>query len=120
MESLPMMRQIACAYGALGIAAAAYGAHGLEKIASAEQVRWWGIATALVLVTVPALLLVSVQSERFRSWVGPLFVSGISIFSGSLYLMALGGPRVLGAITPLGGLCLLVAWCGAALKKSED
>jgi uncharacterized membrane protein YgdD (TMEM256/DUF423 family) len=38
------------------------------------------------------------------------FTAGIGVFSGTLYAMALGGPRMLGAITPLGGLCLIAGW----------
>ena len=44
-----------------------------------------------------------------------LFTAGMLIFSGTLYAMTLGGPRFLGAITPLGGLCLLGAWATVAL-----
>jgi uncharacterized membrane protein YgdD (TMEM256/DUF423 family) len=53
----------------------------------------------------------------FAGW---LFVAGIAVFSGSLYLLALTGERWLGAITPLGGLALLAGWLclvwGAATK----
>jgi uncharacterized membrane protein YgdD (TMEM256/DUF423 family) len=44
------------------------------------------------------------------AWAGGLFVVGIVVFSGSLYLLALTGVRSLGAITPLGGLAFLAGW----------
>jgi uncharacterized membrane protein YgdD (TMEM256/DUF423 family) len=46
---------------------------------------------------------------------GTLFVAGIVLFSGSLYAMALTGARGLGALTPLGGICLILGWAALAL-----
>ena len=43
-----------------------------------------------------------------------LFLAGALVFSGTLYLMALGGPRILGAVTPIGGLLMLGGWAGLA------
>lgn len=54
------------------------------------------------------ILLVALPGD-YR-WSGWLFVAGILIFSGSLYLLALTGTRWLGAITPIGGVCLLAGW----------
>jgi uncharacterized membrane protein YgdD (TMEM256/DUF423 family) len=48
--------------------------------------------------------------HRAFSWAGMLFLAGIVVFSGSLYLLALTGVRALGAITPLGGLAFLAGW----------
>jgi uncharacterized membrane protein YgdD (TMEM256/DUF423 family) len=59
-----------------------------------------------------ALLLLSVMSPQLalpRS-IGICFTAGVFLFSGSLYPLALGGPKWLGPITPLGGLCLIVGW----------
>jgi uncharacterized membrane protein YgdD (TMEM256/DUF423 family) len=58
------------------------------------------------------LLLVSALADRvrFASVIGWLFVFGVLIFSGSLYLLAITGKTWLGAITPLGGLCFLAGW----------
>ncbi len=49
------------------------------------------------------------------TWSGRFFVAGILIFCSTLYTIALGGPRWLGAITPLGGLCFLLGWATAAV-----
>src|SRR5690606_8978668 len=100
------LRVAAATLGALGVFAAAFGAHGLEKIAGPAEVRFWSIGAAIQLVTVPALLVAALHTERVRSIVGWFWVVGVVLFSGSLYVMALGGPRTLGAVTPLGGLAL--------------
>jgi hypothetical protein len=50
----------------VGIAAAAFGAHGLEKVASPEQIRWWAIAAAIQLVTLPVVLICAARTDRFR------------------------------------------------------
>jgi uncharacterized membrane protein YgdD (TMEM256/DUF423 family) len=47
---------------------------------------------------------------RFVTASGWLFIIGTLFFSGSLYFLALGGPKILGPITPLGGLCFLIGW----------
>jgi len=47
-------------------------------------------------------------------WAGWLMIAGLLLFSGSLYALALSGVRVLGAVTPVGGLCLLAAWATLA------
>lgn len=104
------LQRAAAFLGATGISAAAFGAHGLSKIAGPEQVRWWAIAAAIHLVTVPAILLCSLFPERLRPLAGYFLMGGVAVFSGSLYSMALGGPRTLGAVTPLGGLLLVVGW----------
>ncbi len=97
--------------GATGIAAAAFHAHGLEGRVDAQAMQWWGTAVFIQLVTAPAILAL-LQGPRSRSvtlsaW---LLLCGAVVFSGTLYAMALGAPRALGAITPGGGLLLLLGW----------
>jgi uncharacterized membrane protein YgdD (TMEM256/DUF423 family) len=75
-------------------------------------------ALALGLV---AFVVARVPAARFA---GMAFVLGTLLFAGSLYTMALGGPRWLGAVTPLGGLSLLAGWailayCGFVIGKAE-
>jgi uncharacterized membrane protein YgdD (TMEM256/DUF423 family) len=64
------------------------------------------LALGLLLDRVPAGLL------RLAGW---LLLSGIVLFSGSLYLLLAGAPRLLGVLTPLGGVALIAAWCLAAI-----
>ena len=102
---------------ALGVAAGAFGAHGLRSRVSPEQLEWWQTAARYHQIHTLALLLVAWIPgpwPRLRSLVAGAFVFGVLIFAGTLYAMALGGPRILGAITPLGGLSLILAYLGIA------
>lgn len=104
-------------YGACGVAAAAFGAHGVERIATADGVRWWAIAASIQLVTAPALLALTLLSDRVHRAAKPLLFAGSIIFCGSLYAMTFGAPRVLGAITPLGGLLMIAGWLALVLPR---
>ena len=50
----------------------------------------------------------------------PLFVAGVLVFSGTLWAMALGGPRILGAVTPLGGLSMMAGWAALAWASRKS
>lgn len=103
----------AAVLGLLGVAAGAFGAHGLEGKLSPEQLAWWETAARYQMIHALALLLVGWGAgpwSRSRSLAALGFASGVLIFSGTLYAMALGGPRMLGAVTPLGGLALMFGW----------
>lgn len=128
MERLWMIS--AAAHGFLAVALGAFGAHGLKgKLAgladSADRLGWWQTASQYHLAHALAFGLCAYASARFSSGTvttsGWLFHAGIAIFSGSLYVMALTGTRWLGAITPIGGLCLLGAWLalGVACLRGE-
>jgi len=111
--------QLAGLNGFLAVALGAFGAHGLEGrleglADAAKRLEWWGTASHYHLVHALALGLCAWAASR---WPGRLpavagwsFQLGILLFSGSLYAMALGAPRGLGAVTPVGGLGLLVGW----------
>jgi uncharacterized membrane protein YgdD (TMEM256/DUF423 family) len=107
-----LVRIVAAVLGSTGILAAAFGAHGLQKITDDRGVRLWAIAAAIQLVTAPVLLWCA--SERAKGSLGPiapsLISAGLFVFSGTLYAMALGAPKFLGAVTPLGGLALAIGW----------
>ncbi len=99
--------------GLLAVACGAFGAHGLRDRVDAEQLAWWQTAARYQLTHALALLIVAWgggpwTAARRGAAVG--FVTGVALFSGTLYAMALGGPRILGAVTPLGGLALIVGW----------
>jgi uncharacterized membrane protein YgdD (TMEM256/DUF423 family) len=102
-----------------GVAAGAFGAHGLEARLPADLLAVYETAVRYELVHALALLFVGLASDRWprAGWgrAGWMFVWGTVLFSGSLYALALTGVRVLGAITPLGGLCFLSGWVFAAL-----
>lgn len=111
------LRVVSALFGAVGIAAAAFGAHGLEKVTSAEGMRWWAIGAALHLMTIPVVVVVALTSARVREAAGWTLLGGITVFSGSLYAMALGAPRFLGAVTPVGGLLLMIGWVLIAVPR---
>lgn len=94
---------LAALSGALAVAAGAFGAHG----ASGAAVEWLKTGAHYQLVHALAALLAVRLEARGPAWV---FVTGGAIFAGTLYLMALGLPRWLGAITPIGGALLIAGW----------
>lgn len=94
---------LAALSGAIAVGAGAFGAHGVEGKA-AEWLRTGG--TYQLIHAVAALVAVQ-MGARGPGW---LFVAGAAIFAGTLYAMALGAPRWLGAITPIGGTALIAAW----------
>tara|TARA_R110002072_G_scaffold58824_3_gene149510 strand:- start:9647 stop:10036 length:390 start_codon:yes stop_codon:yes gene_type:complete len=108
--------------GALGVAFAAWGAHGMETvILEPKRQTWWLDGVRLQMWHAPILCLVgwiagSGTPQGGRAQLSGWFLAlGSLIFSGSLYAMALGGPSILGAITPLGGLSLILGWVVLAL-----
>ncbi|MGE8540555.1 MAG: DUF423 domain-containing protein [Acinetobacter sp.] len=99
---------------ALAVMLGAFGAHGLKKIASAEQLAWWQTATDYFFYHALGLLALAIISKiipqlpiKVSFW---LIQTGILFFCGSLYIMALGLPRILGAITPIGGALMILGW----------
>lgn len=116
-------------FGACGIGLGAFGAHGLQaRLAAAGTQSTWDTAVLYHLVHTAALLAVALfASSRERSdsrWVlraGVWWIVGIVLFSGSLYVLALGGPRWLGPITPIGGVAFIIGWAMLlpAAAKSE-
>jgi uncharacterized membrane protein YgdD (TMEM256/DUF423 family) len=68
-----------------------------------------------------AVLLAVASREPLRVWAWRLFAAGVLVFSGTLYALALTNVKWLGAITPIGGVCLLAGWAGLATRgKSPD
>lgn len=99
--------------GALAVAAGAFGAHGLKGRLSPELLSAWNTAALYHLlhsIVVLALGLFEVVSQLSVRLPASLFGVGMILFSGSIYGLALGGPRALGPVTPLGGLCLICGW----------
>lgn len=102
--------------GALGVGLGAFGAHGLKRVVTDPHLlEVWDTAARYHLIHAVALGLVAAH-PRAPSAAGGLFVAGTLIFSGSLYLMTLTDQRWLGAITPIGGLCLIAGWLALAFS----
>ena len=104
----------ACA--ALGIVLGAFGAHGLRGLIGTTELGWWDTATRYWLLGALGMLLFGLsQDSREKSALpGWLLLFGSVLFAGSLYALALGAPRALGAITPLGGLGLAAGFLSFA------
>ncbi|MEK0444771.1 MAG: hypothetical protein RLZZ399_92 [Verrucomicrobiota bacterium] len=105
---------IAALLGALGVALGAFGSHGLRSYLEAHQsVQTWQTASQYHLLHAIALLWISSQNPFPRR--AYLFqLSGVLLFSGSLYTLALTQIRWLGAITPFGGVAILLGWVALA------
>lgn len=98
-----MLAILAALSGAIAVAAGAFGAHG----ASGQAAEWLRTGGQYQLIHALAALVALRFEARGPAW---LFVSGGAIFAVTLYAMALGAPRLLGAITPIGGAMLIGGW----------
>jgi len=96
----------------LAVALGAFGAHGLHHIVTDAALQTWETAAQYHFYHALALLLIGILIRDYpRAMIaGRFMLAGIVLFSGSLYLMALTQIKILGAITPLGGLCFLLGW----------
>lgn len=133
MAAGPLFILAGALLGASGVALGAFGAHALKARVDIAGISAWETAVsyhlthALVLVALGIWMRfesVSVHSEM-RSMLpweisGWSFLVGVVLFSGSLYALVLGGPRLLGPVTPLGGVALIIGWLAlvwAALRS---
>ena len=101
---------------ACAVALGAFGAHGLRNrldpyaLSVYEKAVFYHFIHALGLLLVAVLARTGAISVTAQSRVGWLLITGILVFSGSLYALAISGVRILGAITPIGGLAFIAAW----------
>lgn len=113
----------------LAVAIGAFGAHIVKARIDADALAIYETGVKYHMIHAVGLLIVALAagqwgpSTRLR-WAARLLFTGIILFSGSLYVLSLTGIRVLGAITPLGGVCFIagwifLAWAAAALKKED-
>jgi uncharacterized membrane protein YgdD (TMEM256/DUF423 family) len=112
----PAVAVLGAVLGFLGVLAGAFGAHALEGRLTPEMHAIWETGARYQLVHAVVLLFTGWIGARAAGW---LVLAGIVIFSGSLYALALTGVRGLGAVTPLGGLCLLAGWLALAWRLAR-
>lgn len=109
--------------GLLGVAGGAFGAHALKARVSARMLENFETGTLYLLVHAVALLVVGTLVSRPGApelkLVGGAFTVGMVIFTGTLWVMALTGARWLGAITPIGGMALIVGWTALAVAAAK-
>jgi uncharacterized membrane protein YgdD (TMEM256/DUF423 family) len=116
-------------FGTCGVALGAFGAHALKtRLAAAGHTGTWETAVFYHLIHTVAIFVVAMcpsqatpsAKSRLLTTAAVSWAIGIILFSSSLYVLALGGPRWLGLITPIGGLALLIGWScvlASGLKK---
>lgn len=104
----------------MGVVLGAFGAHALKARLGAEQLTVWNTGVQYHLWHALAVVLVGLSAAVLADgpWLrasGMLLLAGIALFSGSLYALALGAPKWLGAVTPLGGLAFVLGWLSLAI-----
>jgi uncharacterized membrane protein YgdD (TMEM256/DUF423 family) len=111
--------------GLVAVALGAFGAHVLKARLSTDMLSVFQTGVQYQMYHALALILVAILSNQFSNsgavhWSGWLFFVGILLFSGSLYALSLSGVKVLGAITPLGGVAFLAGWIMLALAAFKQ
>ena len=96
--------------GATAVMLGAFGAHALQGMLTPQAAGWWDTAVQYQLAHALALLLVAALPVRRPGVAAWCMGAGAVIFSGTLYAMALGAPRWLGAVTPVGGVLMILGW----------
>jgi uncharacterized membrane protein YgdD (TMEM256/DUF423 family) len=111
--------RFAATLGCLAVALGAFGAHGLKEIlARNETAAIWEKAVFYHFMHAVMMFILATRAPLQRGqWLS--FLTGIVLFSGSLYVLALSNARWLGAITPFGGIAFLVGWLWLALAPGS-
>lgn len=107
------------AFMALGVLLGAFGAHALKSQLSPEMLQVYKTAVEYQFYHALGLLIIGLIGFQIDSkwlrWSGILLVAGIILFSGSLYALSISGIKILGAITPIGGLSFVAGWVCLAM-----
>lgn len=105
---------LAATFGLSAVVLGAFGAHGLQGLTGTDGLAPWRTAVDYQMFHALALLALASQPTMAASpagrFAGRAFTAGILLFSGSLYLLVLSRQSWLGAIAPVGGLCLMAGW----------
>jgi uncharacterized membrane protein YgdD (TMEM256/DUF423 family) len=108
----------------LSVAFGAFGSHILEERLTADALDVYDTAVQYQMfhsigILLLALLMDRLPSPKLAVWAARLLVAGIVLFSGSLYILALSGIKILGAITPIGGVAFISGWICMALAARQ-
>lgn len=110
---------VGAALGLLAVAAGAAGTHALRDALDADALRVFETAARFQMYHALALLATGLlalrRQTRMIAAAGALFTLGTLLFSGSLYALALTGAGMLGAVAPVGGVCLMAGWAMLAV-----
>ena len=118
MWTRSLWMRLAAISGFLSVAIGAFTAYGVQDPKAAEWLRTgaqYEFMHAMATFACATFMNIGAMRARFAP---AFFLSGAVIFSGSLYAMALGAPRILGAVTPVGGLLFLIGWVVLAWSAS--
>ena len=103
----------------LAVALGAFAAHGLKQHLDEYELGIWQTAVDYQMTHSLGLILIGLLAKSFSinlNKPGFIMLTGILIFSGSLYALSLSGIKTLGMITPIGGMCFLIAWAWLAIR----
>ncbi|WP_300975411.1 DUF423 domain-containing protein [Sphingomonas sp. LHG3406-1] len=95
---------------AVAVAFGAFGAHALKGRLDAEALGWWQTAVTYLLPHAVAVVAIGLSARSPLALSGWLLAGGAALFAATLFAMALGAPRWLGAVTPLGGTAMIAGW----------
>jgi uncharacterized membrane protein YgdD (TMEM256/DUF423 family) len=101
---------------AIAVALGAFGAHALRARLGAEQLAWWQTGVQYQMWHALALVALGASERRGVRLPAWLLGGGALLFSATLWAMALGAPRSLGAVTPLGGAAMIAGWALLAFQ----
>ncbi|WP_405156059.1 DUF423 domain-containing protein [Paenibacillus sp. FSL K6-0108] len=99
----------------LSVAIGAFGAHMLKERIGADAIAVYETGVQYHMIHAIALLIIGLTAGQLGpstklKWAARLLFTGIIIFSGSLYVLSISGIKMLGAITPIGGVAFIVGW----------
>lgn len=119
MNRTQLIIAIAAVFGLLAVIAGAAGTHALRDTLDAGALRTFETAARFQMYHALALLAVGILAMRWQTRIltvsASLFTLGTILFSGSLYILALTGIGIFGAIAPIGGVSLMAAWASLIL-----
>jgi uncharacterized membrane protein YgdD (TMEM256/DUF423 family) len=109
---------LACINCFLAVGLGAFGAHGLKSVLSTDALQAYKTGVDYHFIHALGLMAIGILFKEFPEILtaGWIMFAGIVLFSGSLYVLSLTGIKALGMITPLGGLCFLIAWGWLAIS----
>jgi uncharacterized membrane protein YgdD (TMEM256/DUF423 family) len=124
MRGSALVVRLAALSGFLAVAFGAFAAHGAKDPRAAELLHTGSLYQITHALAVFGWLAARKAGAKTGVTTPALFLAGTVLFSGSLYALAFGAPRIMGLVTPFGGLCflagwLLLAWRAGTIADSE-
>ncbi|MHB2017340.1 MAG: DUF423 domain-containing protein [Candidatus Xenobia bacterium] len=112
--------RIGAGLAGLGVILGAFGAHGLREHLTPQMLAIYETGVRYQMFHALALLIIGVVPRLRAGVAGSLFVTGIVLFSGTLYAYSITAVKAFAMITPIGGLCFIAGWVALALAKESS